>query len=78
LNGLELQFNAYDEDTVQDEWLGTTEPIPWQDFVENSVEIVHQVKLHDKKFKNIGTLKYKTKFVFLDRSKSPTKSVPLK
>ena len=33
---LELQFNAYDEDTVHDDWLGMTEPIIWQDLVDNT------------------------------------------
>jgi hypothetical protein len=33
---MELQFNAYDEDAVHDEWLGMTEPIMWQDFVRDT------------------------------------------
>jgi len=38
LNGQELHFNAYDEDVLEDEWLGMTEPVLWQDLVENTLE----------------------------------------
>lgn len=38
INGQELHFNAYDEDVLEDEWLGMTEPVLWQDLVENTLE----------------------------------------
>jgi hypothetical protein len=62
---LELELHAYDEDVIVDEWLGSTEPELYSNYVFDTLENVHEVNLLDKKFKKVGNLKYSTKFIYV-------------
>jgi hypothetical protein len=53
------------------DYIGETEPILWQDFVSDTLEKTYEVKILNKKHKNVGSLKFKTKFAFVAPPKPP-------
>ena len=59
-NGEKLRLEAWDEDTMSNDWLGATLTIPYLELVHTTDPIEHDLEILDKNANKVGSLNIQT------------------
>ena len=64
--GGKLRLEAFDEDTVSNDWLGATLTIPYTELVHTTDPIDHDLEILDKGANKIGNINIQTQYIWAE------------